>query len=83
MKMQNIGFQEKDTMNSATQLTTLSLSDTLGVKTPMTTFPCPCLHTQRKIATLFISFIALAKAETARMALVLPGSAINMLTSFM
>jgi len=32
---------------------------------PMTTFACPRLQTQRNIATLFISFIALATAETA------------------
>nr|GMD65049.1 hypothetical protein Iba_chr12cCG1640 [Ipomoea batatas] len=46
----------------------LLLFNTLGVRTPIVTFPCPCLHTQRTIATRFISFIALANAETARMA---------------
>jgi hypothetical protein len=55
----------------------------LGVKTPTTAFLWCCLHTHRKIATLFISFIALAKAETAKAAHVLPGSGIKMLTSFM
>lgn len=62
--------------------TILSFSDRLGVKTPKTTFPCPCLQTQRTIATLFNSFIALPKAETAIVALTLLGSAIKMFTSF-
>lgn len=64
------------------ELTMLSAQDMLGVNTPTTTFPWPCLHTHRKIATLFIAFIALAMAEDATMALLLPGSGIKIQTSF-